>query len=81
MATPRFKVQVHDEKFSIDELLLNPEWFPGIAEGAMVLLEFTKDDVSAQISTPPANRLVLRAKHFDGGSDGEKSTSSKRMQL
>lgn len=72
---------MHDDHFSLEELLLNPESFPGIAEGDIVLLEFTKDDASAQIFTPPSNRVVLRAKHFDGGLEGEKSTSSKRMQL
>lgn len=86
-ATPKFKVHVHDEGFSLEELLISPEWFPDISDGAVVLLEFTKDDGSASSTASPAstssasNRLVLRAKSFEGGADGEKATSSKRMQL
>jgi len=82
------KVHVHDESFSSEELLLQPEMFPEISDGDVVALDFAKDESEAEeTSCQPGlqrqqslcadedQKLVLRAKFV--GKEG----ASKRIVI
>lgn len=73
----KFKVHIHDGSFSLEELLVSPEWFSEIDDGTVVSLEFFSNSNDVDEKVAGGKRLLLRAKHFDVGSEG----SSKRMQL